>query len=92
MSADKMREQFEAWECDADQGPQTDPVWLMYDAATNTYPLDKIQSRWEVWQASRAAVDVELPEAWRSAGSKHELMHKRDTVAVLESLGLKVKA
>lgn len=58
---DRMREQFEAWECDADQGPQTDPVWLMYDPKTNTYPLDKIQGRWETWQASRAALVIELP-------------------------------
>lgn len=56
-----MREEFETWECDADQGPQTDPVWLMYDAKTNTYPLDKIQGRWEAWQASRAALEIELP-------------------------------
>jgi hypothetical protein len=59
---EKMREQFEAWECDSDQGLQTDPVWLMYDAKTNTYPLDKIQDRWKVWQASRAAQAVEWPD------------------------------
>lgn len=62
MDTNKMREQFEAWECDAPQGPQTDPMWLMYDAESNAYGLDKIQDRWEVWQASREAVVVELPE------------------------------
>lgn len=60
MSMEKMRNEFEAWECDADQGPQTDPVWLMYDAKTNTYPLDKIQDRWKVWQASRASLVIDL--------------------------------
>lgn len=61
MSIEKMREEFEAWECDSDHGPQTDPVWLMYDAKTNTYPLDKIQARWLTWQASRAALPVWQP-------------------------------
>lgn len=62
MDTNKMREQFEAWECDAPQGPQTDPMWFMYDAESNAYGLDKIQDRWEVWQASRQAVVVELPK------------------------------
>ncbi|CRI56381.1 hypothetical protein [Pseudomonas sp. CCOS 191] len=62
MDTNKMREQFEAWECDAPQGPQTDPMWLMYDAESNAYGLEKIQDRWEVWQASREAVVVELPK------------------------------
>lgn len=60
--ADLMREQFEQWECDAPQGPQTDPMWLIYDEVSKTYGLNKIQDRWEVWQASREAVVVELPE------------------------------
>lgn len=62
MDTNKMREEFESWECDAGQGPQTDPMWLMYDAKTNTYPLDKIQGHWLVWQASRESLVVELPD------------------------------
>lgn len=85
---DKMREDFEAWECDADQGPQTDPVWLMYDAKTNTYPLDKIQARWEVWQASRKSLVIELPVICAS-DCPYDL--KRDIAEELEAAGIKVQ-
>jgi hypothetical protein len=97
MSNDKMREAFEAWECDADQGPQTDPVWLMYDAKTNTYPLDKIQDRWEVWQASRAALVIELPKIinkdWACDSSECEFMRGGINLTKLSILaaGVKVK-
>lgn len=62
MDTNKMREQFETWECDAPQGPQTDPMWLIYNAESNTYGLDKIQERWEAWQASREAVVFNIGE------------------------------
>ncbi|WJM93397.1 hypothetical protein QDY63_11130 [Pseudomonas brenneri] len=94
MSTEKMRKDFERWECEADQGPQTDPAWLMYDANTKTYPLDKIQSRWEVWQASRAAIEVELPDYTNQFyGGDHfdECQYAADCEKAIESLGLKVK-
>ena len=83
MSNEKMRKDFEAWECDADQGPQTDPVWLMYDAKTNTYPLDKIQDRWEVWQASRESLVIELPFLFP--------FYRQGVVEAIEAAGPKVK-
>lgn len=89
MSTEKMREDFEKWECDSDQGPQTDPVWLMYDANTKSYPLDKIQSRWEVWQASRAAIEVELPSPHQG---NFGWMHQDFTVQrAIEAAGIKWK-
>jgi hypothetical protein len=101
MDTNKMREQFEAWECDAPQGPQTDPMWLMYDAESNAYGLDKIQDRWEVWQASRESVVVELPnraaEAYREefddveGGSFNEAAYIRDVRKAIEAQSLKVR-
>lgn len=104
---EKMREQFEAWECDSDQGPQTDPVWLMYDAKTNTYPLDKIQGRWETWQASRESLVIELPDdgiencrkEWPERGEKYGydtfdtgyLYACKKHEEAIEAAGLKVK-
>ncbi|MDU9393730.1 hypothetical protein [Pseudomonas sp. zfem002] len=100
MDTNKMREQFEAWECDAPQGPQTDPMWLIYDAESNAYGLDKIQDRWEVWQASREAVVVELPnraaEVYREefedveGGSFNEAAYIRDVRKAIEAQGLGV--
>jgi hypothetical protein len=94
MSMEKIRSEFEAWECDADQGPQTDPVWLMYDAKTNTYPLDKIQARWEVWQASREALVIDLSDLSRCFSPSDcgdWAMWLDDVRIMVQAAGLKVK-
>jgi hypothetical protein len=63
MSNEKMRRDFEEWCCNADDGPLVDPVWIAYfDAETNEYGLNQIQRDWISWQASRAALCVELPK------------------------------
>jgi hypothetical protein len=94
MMNDKMRESFEAWECDSDDGPQTDRVWLMFDEKTNEYPLDKIQAHWEVWQASRSAVVIELPPIWEQ-GSNTALGQacaqiRTADIEAIEAAGLRV--
>lgn len=53
------RQQFEEWQCEADDGPQVDPMWMVYHAETNTCGLDLIQRDWKVWQVSRKFVDVD---------------------------------
>lgn len=90
-----IREEFEKWECEADQGPQTDPMWLMYDSATNTYPLDKIQSRWECWQASREALVIDLPKPESEEGESWDGCWKyavKQCREAIEATGVKVKA
>ena len=47
------------------------------------YQNDVLQLSWEVWQASRAALRVELPGAWRLA--EHE--YKRQVEESLDSAG-----
>lgn len=57
-----MREEFEDWACNADDGPLIDPVWMAYfDKERNEYGLSEIHRSWKIWQASRAALCVELP-------------------------------
>lgn len=94
MSNEKMRKDFEAWECDADQGPQTDPVWLMYDAKTSTYPLEKIQDRWKVWQASRESLVIDLSDLSRCFSPNDcgdWAMWLDDVRIMVQAAGLKVK-
>jgi len=58
----KMREEFEEWECNADTGPLTDPMWLMRDACSpENYGIVQVQHNWEVWQASRTAIRLPRP-------------------------------
>lgn len=93
---EKMREEFVVWQCLADQGPQRDPIWMMHDKETNKFAFDKIQSDWVVWQASREALVIQLPEKCEYADSqsgyaKGHRQGKRDLVDCIEAAGLKVK-
>ena len=55
------REDFEVWYCDSDEGPQCERSWMTQES-DGRYSLLIIQRDWWVWQASRAAVVIELPE------------------------------
>lgn len=78
---DKMREEFEAW-------------WL-----SGTYPfrtMDRLEdagvseeAAQEIWQASRAAVEVGLPKDIKTMAGP--VMYADDVRAELKSAGLKVK-
>ena len=97
MSIEKMREEFEAWESEADDGPQTDPMWLMFDSTLNQFALIEVQSRWSAWQASREALVIELPaiidKEWANTHAERSAM--REAIGWckkrIEAAGLKVK-
>ena len=56
-----MRKDFEAWYCDSDEGPECEKSWMTQES-DGRYSLLIIQEGWGLWQASRAAVVIELPE------------------------------
>lgn len=47
------------------------------------------QSKWEVWQASRAAIEIELPEE-ESLGC-HAIYYAEDVIEAIKQAGLEVK-
>ncbi|ELY2536624.1 hypothetical protein SMB94_004016 [Cronobacter sakazakii] len=53
------------------------------------YVMDDVQGHWQTWQASRAAVEIELPDvcAWNLC----ELLDKKYVVKAISDAGLKVK-
>lgn len=96
-----MREQFEEWECNAPEGPQTDPTWLMRcGVEPDKYGIVQVQRNWEVWNASRTAVEIELPAAfWPGYVEEDEpglcistdLFSKDQVIDLLFAIGLRVK-
>lgn len=56
MSQEKMREEFEVWAEDALGLPKK-------RLRTGGYQSFGMHSAWEAWQASRAAVVIELPDS-----------------------------
>lgn len=79
---DKMREEFEAAVL------SEYPNQNMGKFASGEYQSTTIEHCWWAWQASRAAIEVELPAPAVQGGNCIRDHAIRDT---LESLGLKVK-
>lgn len=99
MISDKMREEFEAWQADSYSGPFTDPFWLVRDSKDpERYALFEIQSSWRAWQASRAAVVVELPVRTNARPAEEVSWHsiRNQTIDAcarsVQAAGLKVKS
>lgn len=88
MSTEKMRADFEKW--------ATDRFWSV--AKVNGFYDDpRAHDGWSAWQASRAAIEVELPKIvdkeWANTHAERSAM--REAIGWckkrIESLGLKVK-
>lgn len=87
-SLDRMREEFEAWQCEADDGPLTDPMWLEHRNGDD-YALDVIQREWKIWQASRACLVVTLPAMTNNGYEGFYLAHAVDKA--IKAVGAKIE-
>lgn len=91
MSTEKMREDFEKW---AETHHRRVGNWYERDGGMfelrldGTYWVSWLESEFVAWQASRAAIEVELP---RQHGVHYPRMFTDEVRASIESLGLKVK-
>lgn len=89
MSAEKMREEFEAWVWNK----YRDVFWYDIDRehvlkpCKDGYQTEFLSVRWESWQASRAAIEVDLSELENLDSCDANEVCK----LAIESLGLKVK-
>lgn len=95
MNIEKMRKEFEAWSANHDYfgGVEVDI------AISGNYSDVDMQHAWEVWQASRAAIEVELPKQCDKDGhgcavysEEGPFFHCHDMIEAIKSLGLKVKS
>ncbi|MFU2146397.1 hypothetical protein ACM55O_08785 [Hafnia paralvei] len=69
------REQFEAWVSGQYPWEPMEDILLKVGPEKERYYLKLIQSSWEAWQASREAVEVQLPDRrdYEETLSDHEL-------------------
>lgn len=96
MSTEKMREIFEAAYMRDLVGSSTEdaPLWLER-GSDGEYRSFQARGAWWAWQASRAAIEVELPEEYvlpptMDMQSLANACREQD-IAAIQSLGLKVK-
>lgn len=99
--SDKMREEFEAWCLGEffDGSVEACGVWLNKDPVSGGYIYALPANQWKTWQASRAALAVELPESEiidrgrDEAGNTtwSEVMDYDQTIEALTKAGVTVK-
>ena len=93
MSTEKMRDSFKEWAMTT--GFEEHHFSLRDDGEFKDYDVRRL---WEPWQASRAAIELELPEAFCAYGGQghhgsdpDDAYIAEDVVSAIESIGLKVK-
>lgn len=101
MSTEKMRKEFEVeWGyTNEEQGLKFIPSLNVYgcDLYDNAGIASNKSSAWYYWQASRAAIEVELPSRLTQDGRSicidkdGEFLEYCDVVGAIKALGLKVK-
>jgi hypothetical protein len=100
MNIEKMREEFEAFIKLRNAEDQC--FWEgrggLFGIVDGKYFVSWLQNDWQLWQASRAAIEVELPkmiEAYggngHHAGDPDDAYLASDIVAAIEAAGLKVR-
>ncbi|WP_105613152.1 hypothetical protein [Cronobacter malonaticus] len=92
---DKSREQFQSWwEEWFGEAPLTpwNELWC-----GDGYSAEDIDHMWEAWQASRAAVEIDVPDAsgyWNGSQGQEVLNHRQLIADICDSIraaGLKIK-
>lgn len=92
IKVDKSREQFEQWVINENKlrlSAHENPL----KRCANSYYYGWVSSAWEVWQASRAAIEIELPDSTEfdgpdMSGAQQAISQIRET---LTETGIKVK-
>ncbi|WP_448649269.1 hypothetical protein [Pseudomonas corrugata] len=82
--SEKMREEFEEW------AKKYSKDIRLERGNHGSYVSGITHSLYCAWVASRAAVVVELPEAYENDADGHWLIRRADVKKIIEALGLKV--
>ena len=93
---DKMREDFEAFYESYMLGDGRRIEYIKNEIASfkperNKYGYSDAQEFWVVWQASRAALVVELPAQWSNQCYDDEIMFSGQVIDAIDSAGISYK-
>lgn len=90
MSNEKLQEAFEAWYSDY-VGLDSEEIkgWRKADGYSGSY--ERCNISWLAWQASRAALEIDLPDNFDPDGGGQWAMWQDLVVRSIEDAGAKVK-
>lgn len=86
---DKMREEFEVWALTNFINSETMKPLARCASEADEYRYSLVNMAWIGWQASRAALVIELPTDIKTMAGP--VMYADDVRAAVEAAGLKVK-
>lgn len=87
-----MREEFEAWVKSNWPNQSLDRFNPLHGVTEGEYMGFTVQHCWDAWQASREAIEVELPVVYQdSPDPLYEVAYAQKCRESIEALGLKVK-
>ncbi|EGO8361922.1 hypothetical protein EYW98_21665 [Escherichia coli] len=78
---DESRKQFEEWFKNK-YHVSSDVMKIMYI---------KVEIAWEAWQASRAAIEIELPESFTMHSGRTPYLYVSEVQSAIRAAGVKVK-
>ncbi|ELC6296676.1 hypothetical protein RJO53_002821 [Enterobacter hormaechei] len=84
---DESRKQFEIM---AAKELCLQPEMVERDRKGNGYNYKPLNLWWKIWKASRAAIEIELPESWHDEYMDH-VVNYDETVKAIRAAGIKVK-
>lgn len=87
LGMDKMREEFETWAVNF-KGAFNLPLFVMKDS-DGVYTDGMARIAWLAWQASRAALVVELPQVSWADNLGQECMLLDEVTRMLDKAGIK---
>lgn len=89
--SEKMREEFEEWLIANTEFDTQRTAFAMTKEEDQQYMCHRTNLAWLAWQASRAALVVELPHAVHINISERMVLLEDDVIDSLESSGVKCK-
>jgi hypothetical protein len=94
MNTDKMREEFEAWVVSNWPNQSLDRFNPLHGVTEGEYTGFTVQHCWDAWQASRAALAVNLPKPLPSGDYRMTVPFYKaaDVHEALSAAGIEVKA
>ena len=89
--SEKMREEFEAWAANRHKEESWAIEFGMFNRkGCGAYAIAWVGQEWEIWQASRQAAEIELPDGHGNVGALFwDGVH--ECQKAIESAGLRVK-
>ena len=85
---DKMREEFEAWVLSEAERTGYAYIDKVLSKFGESYTTTWVDSAWQGWKASRAALFVELPPQWFSRSDDEEVMSAIGVIDALNCSGV----